>query len=363
MTYAKKTRQRITTTLLLTGLLFPQFAKADEPILESIEVSSGDTSVKIGLDAQFRYGYTAPEGGADTSEFSLRRFRPIFGFKAFEVFEAKFVPEFAEGPELKDAVLIWAANDMFSLEAGQFAPPFNWERDGSSDYHMFTERSVANREFQIADGRDIGVQFDFEWDKWLDVEAGIFNGAGSNTKVTPGASHVISGRIAYAPFASYHEVEVVPIVLDQLMLMVAVGGFVAFDNAWRDWSAPGTIVTEPESADVWALTSDLHVWAWRFSLHAQGFYRQASPENSPTYTGMGVTGQLGFLVIHERLLMALRYSHAAADTQRAGTNEMAASLQVFHIGNQSKFTFDAGMINHVEDTDRTYFRLQYQLLL
>lgn len=360
--------KRTALLVLVSGMLVPGLVVADEPILDSIEVSSNDTSVKIGLDAQFRFGISDLDSSEPTSEFRLRRFRPLFDFKAYEVFKVKFVPEFAGGVELKDAVLIWEPNDWISIEGGQFAPPFNWERDGSSDYHQFTERSVANNEFQIADGRDIGLQFDFEWDKWLDVEAGIFNGAGSNTRVAPGAGHVIAGRVAYAPFSHYHEVEVVPIVIDRLMMMVAVGGFYAFDNAWQDWAPSDSMATEEAAADVLALTSDLHVWAWRFGLHAQGYYRQVSACCEPTfedYSGYGATTQLSFLVIPERLLLALRHSRAVPDSRFDGVDEFAASVQVFHIGNQSKFTLDGGIIEDstAADDDRNYIRLQYQLLL
>lgn len=48
----------------------------------------------------------------------------------------------------------------------------------------------------------------------------------------------------------------------------------------------------------------------------------------------------------------------------AESHELAGSAQIFHVGNQSKFTLDAGMIDRVFVTsiDR-YVRLQYQLLL
>ena len=352
----------------------PLHAFAEDPLVESVAISTddGDATVSVGLDAQVRYELADREGMERTSRFRLRRFRPILKFEGFKQFEVKVVPEFAGDPELKDGVVRWIPNDWFKVEAGQFAPPFNWERDGSSDYHQFLERSVANNEFQIADGRDIGVQFDFEWDQLLDVEAGIFNGAGSNAAPTPGKGHVAAWRVALAPFGFYHEVEVVPKVMERPVLMLGVGGFVAIDNAWRDWAPPGSSNTEPIAADVWSVTGDLHVWAWRMSLHASLFHRQVRPcctdgaANLPGYTGGGFTGQAGFLVIARRVMLAYRHSRTAVDSTRTPTKrEHAVSLQLFHRGNKSKFTLEAGMIQRDlnDEADEQYARLQYQLLL
>lgn len=349
-------------------------ALADDPEIESVEVATEDESASfsIGLDAQVRYELSGPDDRTPTSQFSLRRFRPILGFKAFEHFEVKVVPEFAGDPELKDGVVGWTPVPSFSVEAGQFAPPFNWERDGSSDYHLFTERSIANGEFQIADGRDIGVQIDWEWEKLLDLEVGIFNGAGSNTEVSPGRGHIATGRVAYAPLGAYHEVEVVPFVVDRTVLMFAAGGYFALDNAWRDWSQGevGGQDAAEVSGDVWSVTSDVHAWFWRIGIHAQGFYRAVSPccgegQAFEDHAGLGFTGQASFLAVDELLLMAFRYSYTNTDLNRtAESHEFAGSAQMFHVGNQSKFTLDAGMIDRAfaTSTDR-YIRLQYQLLL
>lgn len=365
------TRHIARSVFFLGGLLLAPSAWADDPEIESVEVATEDKSASfsIGLDAQVRYELSAPEGGQVTGQFALRRLRPILGFNAFEVFSAKFVPEFAGPPELKDGIIEWAPHSNFSLEAGQFAPPFNWERDGSSDYHQFTERSVANREFQIADGRDIGVQFDWELEKMLDVEAGIFNGAGSNIEVEPGRGNLVTGRVAYAPFGAYHEVEVVPFVVDKFVLMVGAGGYFAWDNAWRDWAPAGAAIEGVVApANVWSATADLHIWYWRLGLHTQGFYRGVSSAEEgafESYDGVGFTGQLSFLAVDELVYFAFRYSHAQADTDIDATvNEFAGALQIFHIGNRSKFTLDGGAIDRGDAAPLDRFaRLQYQLLL
>jgi hypothetical protein len=363
-----------TIALLILGC--PSPGSAEDPAVDSVEISTGDdvAALSLGLDGQVRYGLVREDSNVWTSEFRLRRFRPILGFRAFEQFEVKVVPELAGGPELKDGLIRWIPAPWFKAEAGQFAPPFNWERDGSSDYHQFTERSVANAEFQIADGRDIGAQLDFEWEKWLDVEVGVFNGAGSNARVTPGRGHLLAGRIAYAPLGYYHEVEVIPEVLDEFVFIAGAGGYFAFDNSWRDWSPPETTIPEPDlenvAAHVWSVTGDAHVWWWRFSAHAQVFQREVraccgSP-GFPTYTGRGLTAQTGFLVIPERLLMAYRYSQSEPDVSGPSvTREMAGAIQVFFRGNRSKITLEVGGIERdvLSGDDERYGRVQFQLLL
>jgi hypothetical protein len=360
-------------------MFLPALASAEDPIMDSagIATEDGQASVTVGLDAQARYALEDPSTGAATSEFSLRRLRPIFTFEAFEQISVQIVPEFAGGPELKDGVVAWIPNKWIKLEAGQFAPPFNWERDGSSDYHQFLERSVANDEFQVNDGRDIGVQFDFEWDKFLDVEAGVFNGAGSNERPSPGSGHLFAWRVAFAPFGFYHEVEVLPEIVERPVFMAGVGGFAALNNDWRDWSLPTAAsgsggADDPTSANIWALTADAHVWAWRFSLHGQVFHRTVRPCCSDSerelsgYTGAGFTGQAGFLLIDERLMLAVRHSRSAPDSSRSPLErEYVVVLQAFHRGNESKLTLEAGGVERELPgaSDDRWLRLQYQLLL
>jgi hypothetical protein len=151
--------------------------------------------------------------------------------------------------------------------------------------------------------------------------------------------------------------------------MVGAGGYFAWDNAWRDW-APAGAATEGvvAPANVWSATADLHIWYWRLGLHTQGFYRGVSSAEEgafESYDGLGFTGQLSFLAVNELAFFAIRYSHAKANLDfDASVNEFAGALQIFHIGNRSKFTLDGGMIDRGEAAPLDRFaRLQYQLLL
>lgn len=369
-------RTRFLLILILVVAGQTSTAWAEDPPVESVEIATGDgvAAVSLGLDAQLRYALS--ESSSEwTSEFRLRRFRPIIGFKAFDQLQVNIVPELAGGAvELRDGVVKWLPLDGLKVEVGQFAPPFNWERDGSSDFHQFTERSVANNEFQIADGRDIGLQIDFEWDKWLDFEAGVFNGAGSNARMEPERGPLFAGRIAYAPFGSYHEVEVVPEVVDQFVLMVGAGGYWALNNGWRDWAPVGSGSSEPliaeSAADVWSATGDVHVWWNRISVHGQGYFRDVSAccdsVDFEDYSGLGWTGQVGFLILPERLMFAARYSRSQPDDSVSdATQEVAGALQIFFRQNLSKLTLEGGTIVRDEPlgADMNYGRLQYQLLL
>ncbi len=254
-------RRTAIASVLALAMLGPATVFAEDPEVGSVEVATDDGGavVSVGLDAQVRYTVEEESGEDPAGAFRIRRLRPILGFEGFSQFEVKVVPEFAGEPELKDGVIRWIPVDWFKLEGGQFAPPFNWERDGSSDYHQFTERTVANSEFQIADGRDIGMQVDFEWDKWLDFEAGVFNGAGSNTLPAPGRGPVLAGRLAWAPFGYYHEVEVIPELRPENVFVAAIGGYYAFRNGWRDWAPPGISAEDELPADVASITADAHL--------------------------------------------------------------------------------------------------------
>lgn len=85
-----------------------------------------------------------------------------------------------------------------------------------------------------------------------------------------------------------------------------------------------------------------------------------------TYTGGGFTGQAGFLLIEDRAMLAFRHSRSADDSGLSPTSrEWAVVLQIFHLGNRSKFTLEGGAIrrDNPEKPDPNYMRLQYQLLL
>jgi hypothetical protein len=338
----------------------------------TIATPDGAFSVKVGADLQLRYELFAEGFQPQTSAIYIRRLRPMLEGRLFGDLTFRVIPEMAREASLRDGWIAYRFAPGLSVRAGQFAPPFNWERDGSSDYHQFVERSAANNAFQWADGRDIGVMLDSEIYSVLHIEAGIFNGEGRNAAGAQTTGHLLSGRIAAALFGTYHEIEAMVRPAEEPTFILGAGAYYAFNNVARPWGRFEDL--EAHDANVLSYTADAQLTWSRFSFQVAGFYRDVEPAASleepfEAYEGYGLTTQASFLLIDRRLLLAMRHSLARPnlDDSREAVEELNVALQLFHRGHASKFHIEAGQFSDLDDElvddDATRFvRLQYQLL-
>lgn len=145
-----------------------------------------DGFVLATTDGQFKLtlrGYLQGDGyffidnktGA-TSEFLLRRVRPIAEGSVFRYFDFKLMPDFAGSKlTLFDAYLDVNYIPELRLQAGKFKAPIGIERLESARHLFFVERGLTKDLVPI---RDVGVQLHGDlFGGALSYAAGIFNGA------------------------------------------------------------------------------------------------------------------------------------------------------------------------------------------
>ncbi|TXD38394.1 hypothetical protein FRC98_05770 [Lujinxingia vulgaris] len=349
----------------LMGATFfvPAGASGQETPDLSISSEDGDFSITFNGDFQLRYEVNAQETSVQNAGFFIRRLRPSIEARAFGNMVMKVVPELNREASLRDGWVAYEFSDRLSVQAGQFAPPFSWERDSSSDYHVFVERSLAHGEFQWADGRDIGVMVDAEPSEKFHLEAGIFNGEGRNAMPSPDVSHVFTARVAAAPIGVYSESEALVEAVAEPTLILGAGAYYANSSRARDWLGDGSELR----ASLLSLTADAYLAIDRVTLQGSYFFRDtSSPDGAfDGFVGHGMNAQLAVLAIEQRLLLAARFSQTYFDDAApvASNDEAALGAQIYHRGHNSKLHVEVGVHGLLHDVPRQEFlRLQYQFL-
>ncbi|RVU43980.1 hypothetical protein EA187_10470 [Lujinxingia sediminis] len=329
----------------------------------SITSEDGDFSITFNGDFQLRYEVNAEDLSVQNAGFFIRRLRPAIEARAFGNLVMKVVPELNRGASLRDGWVAYEFSDHVIVQAGQFAPPFSWERDSSSDYHVFVERSLAHGEFQWADGRDIGVMVDADPSDTFHLEAGIFNGEGRNAMPSPDVSHVVTGRVAGAPIGVYSESEALVEPVAEPTLILGAGAYYANASRARDWLGDDSNLR----AALLGATADAYLAIDRVTLQGSYFFRDTrSPDGAfDGFVGQGMNAQLAVLAVKQRLLLAARFSQTYFDDAAPVTSndEAALAAQIYHRGHRSKLHVEVGARGLVNDGPRQEFlRLQYQFL-
>lgn len=359
----RKTWCGVAAALMGVALCVPAVAVGQESPDLSISSEDGDFSITFNGDFQLRYEVNAQELSVENAGFFIRRLRPSIEARAFGNMVMKVVPELAREASLRDGWVAYEFSERVRVQAGQFAPPFSWERDSSSDYHVFVERSLAHGEFQWADGRDIGVMVDADPSDKFHVEAGIFNGEGRNATLSPDVSHVFTARVAGAPIGVYSESEALVEAVAEPTLILGAGAYYANSSRARDWTGEGSDLR----AELLGLTADAYLAIDRVTLQGSYFFRDtSSPDGAfDGFAGHGMNAQLAVLAIEQRLLLAARFSQTYFDQSApvASDDEAVLGAQIYHHGHSSKFHVEVGVHGLVHDVPRQEFlRLQYQFL-
>jgi phosphate-selective porin OprO and OprP len=157
-------------------------------------------------DARTYGGESVPET-ADT--FILRRVRPTFEGTFGNIFDFKFMPDFASGRSvIVDAYIAARFNPAAVLTVGKFKPPVGLERLQSSADLRFIERGLPTN---LVPNRDLGVQFSGEvGGGTVAYQVGYFNGVNdgqsSDNLTTPDVEVDTAGdyaaRVFFQPFVN-----------------------------------------------------------------------------------------------------------------------------------------------------------------
>ncbi len=162
-------------------------------------------------DGQFKLllrGYLQADGRffvdnqtVSSSQFLLRRVRPVAEGTVFKYFDFKLMPDFAGSKTvLFDAYMDVNYIPELRLQVGKYKPPVGIERLQSARHLFFVERGLTKN---LVPTRDIGVMFHGElWRGALSYAAGIFNGAPDlgNTDTDANSDKDFDGRIFAHPW-------------------------------------------------------------------------------------------------------------------------------------------------------------------
>ena len=126
--------------------------------------------------------YTYQEGDNKTSTFNSKRARLGLKGKINQYASIKFLGEFASNPKLLDGVLTLSPNKFWSLNIGQFKPPFGTEFLTSATMLPFVTTTKGKK---LGTDRDIGACVNYKNnvndDLCVKLTTGVFNGSGINT--------------------------------------------------------------------------------------------------------------------------------------------------------------------------------------
>ena len=119
-----------------------------------------------------------------------------FSFRVTPEYEAGGNATQAAGVSLRDAFVRWNKAG-FSLFAGQFKTPFSPQFLTSITQIETADRATAVD--SLAPKRDIGLLAEYALGKWVDLQAGIFNGEGQNRIVNVDSTNLFVGRVGVRP--------------------------------------------------------------------------------------------------------------------------------------------------------------------
>lgn len=168
--------------------------------LVKFQTSDGNFTAQLGGRFYGTYRHVVnPTKDSDSFAVDTARFQLDFTF--YKDFFARVEGEFAKSGAfaLKDGFIGWRGlPDVLTVRLGQMKEPFSQEETCSSRFIDFGERSIMN---QLTPSHDIGVMANGAlFDKILEWELGVFNGAGRNVAPDLNDSKELAARLRVTPF-------------------------------------------------------------------------------------------------------------------------------------------------------------------
>ncbi|MEP7326269.1 MAG: porin, partial [Gemmatimonadota bacterium] len=136
-----------------------------------------------------------------TTQFLLRRVRPIFEATVFKIYDFRVMPDFGAGTTvLQDAYIEARFAPGFRVRSGKYKPPVGLERLQSANDIVFVERGLPT---QLVPNRDVGVQLSGDLFKGrVSYAAALMNGVldGSLGDGDNNDDKDLAGRLLFTPF-------------------------------------------------------------------------------------------------------------------------------------------------------------------
>jgi phosphate-selective porin OprO and OprP len=361
-------------------------AHADQPSGPAGDAGAPRAEISIGGLIQGRYGYERLREAEDVTELSLRRaFLDLRGSLVDPSLTFRFQLDVSDGEaRLRDLWIRYRVRNEWHLQLGQFVLPFGLPRSIAGPLRLVTELSIAGNEFEIPQGRDVGIMLQRcgNEGRWQ-MAGGVFDGRGRldlRDERPASSGLLLSARFVYAIVGA---VPADNVTLGRPMenaLAVGFGIQHANRNALRDWRLGTSTDTGPANAvATWTShTVDAVLKHGRVMVSAALFERRVSATDRAPYVDRGGELELAFAAPFWNLEPAIRYALIEKDTRghlrqaavaqnrldeylraTGRSREWAAGINVYHREHRHKtqlFWFD----HDRRETDWTV-HLQHQL--
>ena len=292
----------------------------------NVATSDGGTRIRFNSLLKFRYLYLFDDGTEDTSTFQIPVARMSFSGNAFK-------PEYKYGVELEFAGGDTRLLDFFTeydyrsyakFRVGQFKVPYSRQQLVSEGNLLFTERSVANDEFNL--GRDIGLMFyGYCWNDMIEYQFSAFNGNGLNQTEDNNKWPLGVARISYMPFGYVHYDE--RLVEDEKFKLAwgASGGYSEIMELFNGDTTLDPVKTIFASSDVVLKTK-------RLMLQGEFYYRKKDPNVTinqalANENDIGYYAQFGYFILPKQMIeVGARYSQVFFDDANASTIDQLGEI-------------------------------------
>lgn len=136
-----------------------------------------------------------------TTQFLLRRVRPIIEATVFKIYDVRIMPDFGAGTTvLQDAYIEARFAPGFRVRSGKYKPPVGLERLQSANDIVFVERGLPTN---LVPNRDVGFQLSGDLFKGrVSYAAAVMNGVldGSLGDGDNNDDKDLAGRVFFTPF-------------------------------------------------------------------------------------------------------------------------------------------------------------------
>ncbi len=344
-----------------------------------VESTDGRWSLGFQGRVQVQADVVQGEGGnseANASNIAVRRGRlAVFGRAGDEETTYRFeidaptqskVDEGKEDVEITDAWLDWGLGDGTHVRAGQFRVPFGREINIGNIAATTAEFSAATTAF--APDREPGVMLHGATrDRFLEYQAGVFNGEGTgmaNASGEEGSSSTgmrWAARVVVNPLGAV-EPDLAPFqtVYDGSTRLALGASVMVNTDQGQDLDGDGTDETRSEDSSVGV---EAQVVTGPMSVLAEYFRREMDIEGAGRAHDDGYNAQVGFQVVPQRYEVVLRRSDV--DLERADDMTETTLAVVRYVDeHKSKLILDVSKLENgnVRDGDEMRYRGQYQII-
>ena len=235
----------------------------------------------------------------------------------------------------------------FGVRVGQQYTPLSRHESHAPEQLLFPEYAPVAEYFWS--GRDKGITAFGTLGEQLDYYAGFYGGSPLRQSTSFAGNYLFEGRLTYSPMGPVGATEYPYIVPDgeppaPTRVSFTLQGFYGRVESAEENFNPNTFLFVATATDVTSknatLAADTLIQGPWFVLFAEGYYRSLDPgEAGDDYDSVGAWGQLGVLLIPNRLDIGARISWLNASTSLDDDQLAIVEAQVAYYAHAPNLVF------------------------